>query len=212
MVRTLVTCLVVAGLISGCGREPAPAPATPPSTGTGAVPAPATPAAPTSPSVANDIASDGFPTGRSSAEGVACDLARAFIECDISKFKSACYESSDNKDYVGFQQEIAAQMEQMKALPEEQRPNGPTKITQVYRSRCLSRNGPASAGYAMYGLHDVRFVDVIAAERAGNTFLCRTLVFKLADGTWRVMPRPDLYPLLSEGLDAEPDSTVAWSK
>jgi len=54
------------------------------------------------------------------------------------------------------------------------------------------------------------FVDVLAEVQDGSTFLARTLVLKDKAGDWRVLPRPDLYEVLSSGLTAEPDSTVLW--
>jgi hypothetical protein len=159
------------------------------------------------------IASDGFPTGSSTPEGAACDLARAFIQFDAALFKATCYTPrADAAEYSAFLNEIMSQMSQLKAMPENERPNGPTAIARVYKTRHFSRNGNASAGYAFFDLHDVQFVDLFANERAGNEFECRTLVFKLPDGTWRVMPRPDLMPLVCEGLMEESRSTELWTK
>src|SRR5579864_5624239 len=36
------------------------------------------------------VASDGFPTGQSTPEGAASDLARAFITRDAERFRSVC--------------------------------------------------------------------------------------------------------------------------
>jgi hypothetical protein len=85
-------------------------------------------------------------------------------------------------------------------------PNGPKAIIKVFVARHLSRNGPASYGYAAFGFQDVMFVDVVALLHGGNRTLNRTLVVRDKDGHWYVHPVPSVSPLLSVGLNEEAPS------
>lgn len=155
--------------------------------------------------------SDGFPSGRSTAEGVATDLARAFITNDSKLFVSTCLDSSGtkNNEYADF---IRMAEDDMAAIKRDDKPvpAGPVRIKRVFNARHLTKNGPASYGYAVHKLQDVMFVDVEAELSDRSVFLNRTLVVQLPDNSWRVMPRPDLFPLLSMGLNDETDSASEW--
>jgi len=80
----------------------------------------------------------------------------------------------------------------------------------VFASRALSKNGPASYGYATFGFLDVRFVDVVAVLRNGKTYTNRTLVILDSDKKWYVHPLPSSSPLLSAGLNEEPASVKSF--
>ncbi|MGC4047832.1 MAG: hypothetical protein QM758_28895 [Armatimonas sp.] len=157
-----------------------------------------------------------FPQGNKLAEGVACDLARAFIQYDAALLVKTCVSPNiygtgpARKQYESFLKEIQRQMslERAKKKPS---PGGPKQIQRVFAVRSLSRNGPASYGYAVLGLKDVRFVDVEVLLHSGRHVLNRTLVLQLSDSTWRVHPLPTLSPMLSTGLNEEKPSTVLYS-
>lgn len=151
-----------------------------------------------------------YPTSGTTPEGAACDLARAFIKPDAELFRSACLSLPHNEEYTAFITEMANQIDAMSDQPLQQSA-GPKAITKLYQARPLSLSGPASYGYAILNLHDVQFVDVEAELWDGSPHINRTLVVKLPSGQWRAMPRPDLVPLLSAGLNTEPDSTELWT-
>jgi hypothetical protein len=155
------------------------------------------------------VMADGFPSGHDSPEGVASDLARAFIKRDYSLFESSCIkpfgEGESRKDYEKF---IAGVKDGMKAEAErkEPSPGGPKAIAKIYAARHLSMNGPASAGYAMFDFHDIMFVDVVATLHNGKETLIRTMVIKTAKGQWFAHPAPHTAQLLSMGLNDEKPS------
>jgi len=151
-----------------------------------------------------------FPTGEDTPEGAACDLARAFINADADQFLKVCERPLGQGDSAVEYQEFLDQLVSgMKAEREksEPSPHGPKRLLRVFKARALSLNGPASYGYAVMNLADVKFVDVLTEKHNGETFEVRTLVLQNQDGTWHVLPLPDAYPLLSMGLNDESDST-----
>lgn len=156
------------------------------------------------------VEKDGFPSGHASPEGVACDLARAFIQRKVSLFKSTCITPIGNgesaKEYGAFlkQMERSFATEAKKKTPS---PGGPKAIVKVFAARSLSRNGPASYAYAVLGLKDVKFVDVSVLLHNGKSGMNRTLVLQDASGKWFVHPLPMSSPLLSAGLNDESPST-----
>lgn len=179
----LVLCF---GSLVGMGCGPASAPS---STGkvAGGGPAPGQ----SQPEIPDDrprlvVTPDGFPAGHDTPEGAACDLARAFIERDAETIRA-------------------------EAVRAEASPGGPKAIGKVFAARRLSRNGPASYGYAAFGFQDVMFVDVGAFLHDGNRALNRTLVIRDKDGKWYVHPLPDASPLLSAGLNDEAASEKDFS-
>lgn len=157
-----------------------------------------------------------FPQGNKLPEGVACDLARAFIQYDAALLVRTCISPEIygtgpvRKQYEGFLKEIQRQMplEKAKKTPS---PGGPKQILRVFAVRSLSRNGPASYGYAVMGFKDVRFVDVEVLLHSGKRAVNRTLIIQLGDNTWRVHPAPALSQMLSTGLNEEKPSTVLYS-
>jgi len=155
------------------------------------------------------VAEDGFPSGSDTPEGVACDLARAFIHHDPALFLGACIKpyggAETRKTYEEFLDGVVAQMKEEagKSAPS---PGAPKSIGKCFGARHLSKNGPASYGYATFGFQDIMFVDVGVYLHSGKTQLCRTLVIKDKQGKWIVHPRPDLSPLLSMGLNDEAQS------
>lgn len=160
------------------------------------------------------VTADGFPSGHETPEGVACDLARAFIKHDVSLFTNTCLRpfggGASRTNYQEFIENTTEGMKQ-EAARKEPSPGGPKAIAKVFAARHLSRNGPASYGYAMFNLHDVMFVDVEALLHNGKSALNRTLVVKRSDGKWFVHPAPAIHPLLSDGLNHEADSKEAFS-
>ncbi len=151
----------------------------------------------------------GFPAGASTPEGAACDLARAFMEPSRLLLDETCLRLDRNTEYAGFISQMGEQLESMQGQSMEQF-GGPKLISKLYRARELSATGPSSYGFAVLNLQAVRFVDVETELWDGSVYVNRTLVAQLATGEWRAMPRPDLAPLLSAGLNAESDSTDLW--
>jgi hypothetical protein len=151
-------------------------------------------------------AADGFPTGQGIPEGVACDLARAFINRDPALFSRICVKfdvhSKDGDAYAAFLKSAEESMRQ-EAAQKKPSPGGPKAIGKVFAARHLKMNGPASLGYAAFNFQDVMFVDVGVFLQNGERSLNRTLVIKNADGKWYVDPYPSAFPLLSEGLNEE---------
>jgi hypothetical protein len=151
------------------------------------------------------VTSDPFPRGRATPEGAACDLARAFISRDTKLFRSTVLRPYGPPAYVEFLDQVTRRMreEAARATPS---PNGPKAIVKVFTARHLTREGPASYGYAAFGFQDVVFVDVLALLHGGDGTLNRTLVVKDKDGDWYVHPAPSVSPLLSAGLNDESPS------
>lgn len=147
-----------------------------------------------------------FPSGQDSPEGVACDMARAFVNADKELWlrinnPTLTRPNTEANDFV---ENISKQMEEMATIDIKDRP-GPKEILRVYKARHLSMNGPASYGYAFFNFEDVMFVDVVVLNDDGTEYLNRTLVVK-DESKWYVVPRPDLVSLLSWGLNSESES------
>lgn len=155
------------------------------------------------------VGKDGLPSGHGSPEGVACDLARAFIQHNVPLFKSTCIPpfggGPGRKQYVTFLKQTAQSMsaDANKATPS---PVGPKAIGIVFAARRLSLNGPASYGYAVHGFKDVEFVDVGVFLHSGQRAMNRTMVIQTSDRKWYVYPLPSADPLLSSGLNQETNS------
>ncbi|MCD6049830.1 MAG: hypothetical protein K0Q55_1233 [Verrucomicrobia bacterium] len=158
------------------------------------------------------VADDGYPAGRKTPEGVACDLARAFIQRDAALFTNTCvrlYAGGNGPvAYAEFLQTTAASIQQ-EATRKEAR--GPKSIGKVFAARHLSRNGPASYGYAAFSFQEIMFVDVGVLLHNGKAALNRTMVIRDKDGLWYVHPAPQVSPLLSAGLNDEPASQTDFS-
>ena len=155
------------------------------------------------------VADDGFPTGQNSPEGAATDLARAFIQQDADLFLRTCVPPyggggtlSAYKDYLDGASH-AMRLERSSHMRSQENPH---TIKRVFAARNLSRNGPASYGYAAFDFQEVLFVDVDVILNDGASYVKRTLVIQARDGRWYAHPKPDLSPLLSMGLDNETPS------
>jgi hypothetical protein len=161
------------------------------------------------------VAADGFPSGHDTPEGVAADLARAFMRRDVALFSSTCirlYAGGDGPaQYAEFLRTTSESI-RLEAAKKEPSPNGPKAIGKVYAARHFSKDGPASYGYATFHFQDVMFVDVGVYLQNGARALNRTMVIKDKDGKWYVHPMPDASPLLSMGLNDESASTQDFSE
>jgi len=156
------------------------------------------------------VGKDGLPSGHATPEGAACDLARAFIQHNVSLFNSTCIKpfggGKGRKEYSAFLQQTAQSIA-ADGKRATLSPTGPKTIGIVFAARHLSRNGPASYGYAVYGFKEVEFVDVGVFQQDGKPVLNRTMVIQDSIGKWYVYPLPSAEPLLSAGLNSEPNST-----
>jgi hypothetical protein len=159
------------------------------------------------------VEKDGFPGGHETPEGAACDLARAFINRDARLFKETCippFGGGDNQTrYADFLKQTEAVIT-AEAAKKQPSPGGPRQIGKLYAARHLSKNGPASTGYALFDFQDVMFVDVGVFLHNGQQSLNRTLVIK-KDGSWYVHPAPQTTELLSMGLNDEAASKIDFS-
>ena len=206
--RTYILAILLVGLaMCGCSRNDTTPPAsneTTPSDANGAY----------VPDGVAPTTTDIFPAGHSSPEGAACDLARAFINQDKDLFLETCIPKfgggESAKKYERFLANTSSSIE-TESKKEDATPSGPARIKTVFVARHLTKNGPASYGYAAHNFHDVMFVDVDAELHNGQTFSNRTLVLKTPDGNWYVHPNPDSHPLLSDGLNSESESTEKFT-
>jgi hypothetical protein len=160
------------------------------------------------------VAADGFPSGHDTPEGPACDVMRALINRDeklflatvIKPFSAGPAGAAYTQFLQGTAQNIRA--EAAKRVPS---PGGPKQIGKVFAARHLSRNGPASYGYAAFGFRDVLFVDVGIMLYSGDRGMNRTLVIQDKDGKWYADPDPEASPLLADGLNEEKPSTLDFA-
>jgi len=157
------------------------------------------------------VAPDGLPSGHDSPEGVACDLARAFISRDDKLFSSTSIrpfgDGAARKDYEKFLEQTVESIK-AEAAKKEPSPQGPKSIGKVFAARHFGKTGPISHGYAAFGFEDIMFVDIGVYLRNGERAMNRTMVIKDRDGKWYVHPAPSASPLLSEGLNEEDNSVL----
>ena len=162
------------------------------------------------PKSAIHVLADGFPTGHDTPEGAACDLARAFIDFEPKLFDQTCIApfggGANRAKYEQFLKDVRQSIAD-EGKKDEKSPNGLKTIGKLFAARHLSKDGPASYGYATYNFRDVQFVDVGVVLRSGQRSLNRTVVIQEDDGKWYVHPFPESCPLLSDGLNDEPPST-----
>ncbi len=159
----------------------------------------------------------GLPRGHDSPEGVAVDLALAFIFRDVALLRDTCIPPSFaggeyGKAYEGFLNaaEVHIKAEAAKSVPS---PESPRVIGKLWAVRHFSRNGPTSTGYAFFGFQDVAFVDVGVISHNGTQKIERTLVIKSGDGKWYAHPAPGLgLPLLSEGMMDERSAGIDFTQ
>jgi len=143
----------------------------------------------------------GLPSGSSSPEGIACDMATAFINADKELWNKVVLKL-ENSEYKNFIDEISKEMDIQANLPKHER-IGPKLIGIVFTVGKLSKNGPNSYAYAAKNLDQIGFVDIGVLNHDGTQSMNRTFVAK-KESTWYALPRPDLFPLLTVGLNAEP--------
>jgi len=146
------------------------------------------------------VGGDGFPIGQDTPEGAATELARTFIDSNALEFRYVCIrpygDGPSRADYTNYLDDVSRHMKPgSTALPDN-----PKKIKKVFAARHLSKNGPASYGYATFDFQDIMFVDVEVVLHNGTTLLRRTMVIKDRDGKWYTHPVPDISPLLSDGI------------
>jgi hypothetical protein len=158
---------------------------------------------------------DGFPSGHDTPEGIACDLARAFIKRDAKMLEDACIKpfsgGKSREEYTAFLKETAEAIKN-EADRKEPSPDGPKEIAKLFAGRPLSRDGPANYGKTIFEFQDVRFVDVGVVLHNGKKHLNRTLVIEDKAGKWHAHPLPDSSPLLSTGLNDEPESKTDFAE
>ena len=161
------------------------------------------------------VAADGFPSGHDTPEGAACDLARAFIKRDPALFTNTCVRlyggGKARENYIAFLTNTVESMKQ-EAAKKEPSPAGPKSIGKVFAARHLTKDGPASYGYAAFDFQDVMFVDVDVLLYDGHRSTTRTLMIKDRDSKWYVHPIPSVSPLLSAGLNEETPSKEDFSE
>ena len=160
------------------------------------------------------VAADGLPSGHGTPEGAACDVARSLINRDERLFSSTSVRlyagGNGPAAYAQFLRDTVRNIRQ-EAAKKEPSPGGPKSIGKVFAGRHLSKNGPASYGYATFGFQDIMFVDVGVFLYNGERSMMRTLVIKDRDGKWYVHPDPSASPLLSDGLDDEKASVLDFT-
>ena len=155
------------------------------------------------------IADDGFPTGRDTPEGTACDAVRTYIYSDHERWLSLLVPpiyAEHNIEYHEFKEMMVA-----KKKRNARDPNFPgMKIVEVYNARNFSLNGPGSLAYAFYKYTANMFVDILVDAANGQIQGLRYQVMRDEGGKWYFNPRPDLSYPLSMGLNEESESTVKW--
>src|SRR5437879_4953735 len=109
------------------------------------------------------------------------------------------------KAYARFLQETVQSIK-AQAARKDPSPQGPRSIGKVFAARHLSKSGPVSYGYAIFGFEDIMFVDIGVYLQNGERAMNRTLVIKDRDGKWYVHPDPSASPLLGDGLNEEKPS------
>jgi hypothetical protein len=158
------------------------------------------------------VAGDGFPTGQDTPEGAASDLARAFMMRDAAQFRRICLRpygaGQARAEYIEYLDGVSNHLQQEEGSPA---PDNPKKIVRVFAARHLSKNGPASYGYAVLDFQEVMFVDVEVLLQSGSRHLRRTMVIKDRDGKWYAHPVPDVSPLLSDGIYEESASVQLFA-
>ena len=165
------------------------------------------------------VASDGFPAGHDTPEGVASDLTRALVRHDTTLFSETCIGLySQGESRTAYHNFMRASIEKMQQEAKQQaagiRPSSssPKLILKVFAARHLHRNGSASYGYVSFNFQDVMFVDVRVQLYGGKSTRHRILVIQEPDSKWHAHPAPNISPLLSSGLDDETESVTDFSE
>jgi hypothetical protein len=155
-----------------------------------------------------------LPQTQDSAAGAAVLMARAFIEADSALWRSIQNPKlAEKRELQSFIADIGSQMDQARELDDANRRGGPREITKVFAMGSLSANGPNSYAYATFDFKEIGFVDIVIRDNTGRESTNRTFVCLDQDSRWYVLPRPDLFPLLTMGLNQEPAvAKVIWSE
>jgi hypothetical protein len=162
------------------------------------------------------VAADGFPSGHDTPEGVACDLARAFIKHDAALFTNTCIRpfwasETFGTNYQAFLKDVIQSMKE-EAAKKEPSPGAPKAITKVFAARHLSARGPDSLAYAVFDFRGLMFVDLKTLRVNGDDAPYRIFVIKKNDDKWYVYPTPKSDSLLCAGLNSETESTKDFSE
>ena len=150
-----------------------------------------------------------LPTGKETPEGVACDAVMAYINRDSKAWLATLVRpiygdgGEGNKKFAEFKKQMTDATDKAK----EDKSFKPPRIVKCYKARPFSKDGPASAAYAIMSLTGNLFVDVIIETAPGKTRRLRYHIVRDEDNKWYFEPRPDLCPLFSMGLNEESDST-----
>ncbi len=162
------------------------------------------------------VAADGFPGGHDTPEGVACDLARAFIKHDVVLFTNTCIHPFGVSETFGtnYQTFLKSVIQSMKeeAAKKEPSAGAPKAITKVFAARHLSTRGPDSLAYAIFDFRGVMFVDLKTMRFNGDIAPYRIFVIKKNDNRWYVYTTPTADSLLSAGLNSETESKQDFSE
>jgi len=150
------------------------------------------------------------PKGQNTAEGVAADLAKAFIHADNGLWEKIQFSRfQTKKEYKKF---IDAISKQMDSLKNQKNKRGPKEILEIRKMGKLSKNGPNSYAYATFNIPEIGYVDVCVLDYDDQKRWNRTFVLK-SEKKWYVLTRPDLFPLLSMGLNNEKEiKEIAYKK
>ena len=161
---------------------------------------------------------DGFPTGRSTPEGAASDMARSFLLHDFERFnevrfKYDCETKNDGPNlYQSYLTNSPLTSLEVAGDSGIASPNLPTRIVRVFAAREFSADNSYRDWGLLYGIQERRLVDVVVVGKGGMEVVNRTFVVKAKDGQWYAMPKllDPLFPRV--GLDMEPASTIEYSE
>jgi len=153
--------------------------------------------------LSSSIYAEGHPAGNATPEGAACDMATAFINAD-SKLWNEVVLKHKKSEYKQFISEISKEMDIQSKLSVNERV-GPKLIGIVFEVGKLSKNGPNSYAYAAMNIDQIGYVDIGVMNHDGTQAMNRTFVAK-KKSIWYALPRPDLFPLLTAGLNNEPST------
>lgn len=165
---------------------------------------------------ASDTAKEEFPSGGSTPEGIACDLARAvYIKPNREALVAASIGHYGGPD-INYKYDAAMvglfEYIRLNQSAENSEGKSSGELEKLYRSRSLNKKGSASYGYAVYNFHDIKFVDVQIKLPNKGSIIYRVLVVKNQNGKWSAHPCPHVDPLLCEGLSEEKPSSVEFKR
>jgi hypothetical protein len=160
------------------------------------------------------ITADIFPSGQSTPEGVACDLARSYITSNGELFRQCCFVitpgTPERDAYNNFLDDTVTEMDLHKSAPKSQG-GWPIAILKVYQARSVSSSAAAAFGAENYRFTALDLVDIELSIRHGAAETRRTLVARdEGSGLWFAIPHPEYFPRLSVGMNEESPSTELW--